>query len=179
MICAMQGVGFRSFSSASTSVLSVPDPRQTKAKWQINCPLQLRQVLRVPEVFWSSRPFKDSHVNPQQRKNICLCPMPEILRRHMITHSGEKVHNCKECGETCGRAGNLKKHMLIHNGQRPHKCTQYDYASSRADDLRDHIKIHSLQKPKQCKWCEYSTIQSSSLTKHILTHSQWREATSL
>ena len=31
MICAMQRVGFRSFSSASTSVLSVPDPRQTKA----------------------------------------------------------------------------------------------------------------------------------------------------
>ena len=41
MICAMQRVGFRSFSSASTSVLSVPDPRKTKAKWQIICPLQL------------------------------------------------------------------------------------------------------------------------------------------
>ena len=47
-----------------------------------------RQDAQVPEVFWSSRPFKDSHVNPQH------CPMPEILRRHMITCSGEKVHNC-------------------------------------------------------------------------------------
>ena len=41
MICAIQRVRIRSFSSASTSVLSVPDPCQTKAKWQKICPLQL------------------------------------------------------------------------------------------------------------------------------------------
>ena len=78
--------------------------------------------------------------------------MPEVLRRHMITHSREKVHNCWECGESYGRA-----ELLIWKGT-------FSFTIG-----RDHIKTHSLKKPKQCKCCKYSTVQLWSLIKHILT----------
>ena len=65
----------------------------------------------------------------------------------MITHTGEKVHKCAECGESFGQAGHLKQHMLVHSGEKPHKCTQCDYTSSRASTLKDHMKTHSLEKP--------------------------------
>ena len=89
----------------------------------------------------------------------------------MITHTGEKVHKCAECGGSFGRAGNLKSHILTQKKETPHKCTQCDYACPEAGNLTWHMKTHSLQKPNECKWCEYSSITKSDLSRHLLTHS--------
>ena len=78
----------------------------------------------------------------------------------MITHTGEKVHKCAECGGSFGRAGNLKSHILTQKKETPHKCTQCDYACPEAGNLRRHMKKHSLQKPNECK--SASTPQSQN-----------------
>ena len=62
----------------------------------------------------------------------------------MITHTGEKVHKCAQCGNSFGEIGDLKRHMLIHSGEKPHKYTQCDYVSALAGTLKDHIKKISL-----------------------------------
>ena len=76
MICAMHGVGFRSFSSASTSVLSVPDPRQTKAKWQILC----TQTQKHRDIF------------TQAQKHICTFTQTNNTQIHMLTQTQTDRH---------------------------------------------------------------------------------------
>ena len=87
----------------------------------------------------------------------------------MITHTGENLHKCAQCGYSFDLAGNLKQHFLIHSGEKPQKCPQCDHASSYAAQLRDHIRTNYFQKPNESKWCDYSSITKSDLTKHVLT----------
>ena len=86
----------------------------------------------------------------------------------MITHTGEKVHKCAECGDSFGQAGTLKRHMLIHSGEKPHKCTQCDYASSQAGNLERHIKTHFLQKPNQSQNQNFLITQSGENECYVL-----------
>ena len=87
----------------------------------------------------------------------------------MITHTGEKVHKCKKCGDSFGQAGSLKRHKLIHSGDNAimqlHKQVILEITSKRTPQKSqiNEIGANFLQLQKR----SYPTS----------SHPQWREAT--
>ena len=49
---------------------------------------------------------------------------PANLQRHMLTHTGEKLHECSECHKKFSRLGNLQRHMLTHAKEKPYECSR-------------------------------------------------------
>ena len=49
---------------------------------------------------------------------------PANLQRHMLTHTGEKLHECSECHNKFSRLGNLQRHMLTHAKEKPYECSK-------------------------------------------------------
>ena len=64
----------------------------------------------------------------------------------MLTHTGERPHQCEKCRKAFARLHNLKCHMLTHTGERPHQCEQCRYKFVQLGDLKVHMLTHSKKK---------------------------------
>ena len=80
------------------------------------------------------------------------------LRRHLKTHSGEKLIKCNQYNYASFYTGTLRRHLKTHSGERLNKCNQRDYASSHASNLRTHLK----------NTCEKSQTNATNVTMSLI-----------
>ena len=50
-----------------------------------------------------------------------------VKNLHLLSHSGDKPHQCNECGKSFIKVGELKKHLCIYSHSLE-KCTTAQYA---------------------------------------------------
>ena len=87
---------------------------------------------------WEKQPHKStySQCNKSFRQS-------QHLTRHLITHTGEKSHNCAQCSKSFTDAGTLKRHLLTHSGEKAHNCLQRSKSFNQAGDLKIRLLTHS------------------------------------
>lgn len=92
------------------------------------------------------------------------------VKTHMKTHTGEKPHHCEICLKKFTEAKSLKRHMLIHTGEKPYQCEYCDKCFNQNSSLQSHRRIHTGEKPFSCDFCDMSFNQKSSLNTHVTKH---------
>ncbi|XP_071037974.1 zinc finger protein 665 [Parasteatoda tepidariorum] len=61
-----------------------------------------------------------------------------MLRRHYLTHTGERPHACGSCGRSFSQKSSLKRHMVTHTGVKPYPCI----LCSKRFSLKQHLLYH-------------------------------------
>lgn len=92
------------------------------------------------------------------------------LRRHRITHTGQKDYICDICQNSFARKFHLDMHMRIHLKIRPHICETCASTFSTSSDLSRHRRIHVDVKNYACVVCERRFKRSSDVIKHMRSH---------
>lgn len=67
----------------------------------------------------------------------------QSLRKHMVTHTGERNYKCHLCSNSYTQKHNLTKHLLVHTGERPYVCRHCPAAYRTSHLLKNHMKRHS------------------------------------
>ena len=97
------------------------------------------------------------------------CNTPSTLERHMYTHSENRPHVCRTCGERFAFEGEYKQHRFKHRRIAAFPCNQCEKRFMRKGELVKHVVVHKniLQK---CPDCDYSSYDPRNLTKHRKSH---------
>ncbi|XP_078123328.1 uncharacterized protein LOC144528549 [Sander vitreus] len=81
----------------------------------------------------------------------------------------KKTFSCSECGRRFDERGHLKRHMMTHTGEKPFSCSECGRRFGQRADLKRHMITHTGEKLFSCSVCKKSFTQSGTLKKHMRT----------
>ena len=89
------------------------------------------------------------------------------MKRHVLTHTGEKKFKCDTCGAAFARKCQLTQHFPIHTREKNYKCQVCGISFLYNSSLNSHILLHTGEKKYKCGVCSVSFLRSCELKKHL------------
>lgn len=114
-------------------------------------------------------------LQPPQMCDICgkALSSSETLRKHKITHTGERPYKCSLCPQAFAQRGTRDDHVRTHTNERPHACPICGKTFIQRTACRVHVKSHNKQHGPMhymCCICNKKLATAGHLKLHIKSH---------
>ncbi|KAF5403297.1 hypothetical protein PHET_03297 [Paragonimus heterotremus] len=119
--------------------------------------------------------FRKSGRRRQRRMHTCehcekQFDRPSLLKRHTLTHTGERPFECRYCSKGFSTRSGVNTHERTHTGQRPYVCRICGRRFAAGSNLIFHKYTHTNTRRHQCAQCPKAFVTPGDLRKHEYTH---------
>ncbi|CAI2734063.1 unnamed protein product [Schistosoma spindalis] len=119
------------------------------------------------EVFTGRRRQRRMHTCEHCDKQF---DRPSLLKRHTLTHTGERPFECKYCSKGFSTRSGVNTHERTHTGQRPYVCRICGRRFAAGSNLIFHKYTHTNTRRHVCSQCPKAFVTPGDLRKHEYTH---------
>ncbi|XP_070546689.1 zinc finger protein 37-like [Ptychodera flava] len=91
-------------------------------------------------------------------------------KKHMLSHTNEKLFQCEVCGKGFKEKATLNRHLKIHSGKKPHLCEVCGKGFGRKEHLKEHEVVHTKLNTFLCDYCGKSFSNKTNLYVHRRQH---------
>ena len=121
------------------------------------------------------RPTKKIFAPGKDKAYVCpTCFKPlgtyQSLKKHMVTHTGERQYSCHLCSNSYTQKHNLTKHLLVHSGEKPFSCEHCGASYRTRHLLKNHMKRHQKNKSGNAGPVLEQTKTSSKLREMLMNN---------
>jgi len=106
-------------------------------------------------------------------------PSPCLEEKENSSDTGKSrgSHKCDFCGKCFYTKWTLKRHVMSHTGEKPHSCDICNKSFASKWQLELHYRVHTGEKPYPCDICSKRFTTKSHLSRHRRTHSNKKSGT--
>merc|ERR1712212_1263647 len=90
------------------------------------------------------------------------------------TSKAKSSFTCSFCGKSFYTKWTLKRHVMSHTGEKPHSCDICCKSFASKWQLELHYRVHTGEKPYPCEICSKRFTTKSHLSRPRRTHSKSR-----
>ncbi|KAL5106282.1 hypothetical protein TcWFU_006325 [Taenia crassiceps] len=113
--------------------------------------------------------------HPQKKDRTCLyCgktfDRPSLLRRHILSHTGERPFPCQYCDKAFSTRSGVNTHERTHTGQKPYVCQTCGRSFAAGSNYIFHVHIHTNTRRHRCDMCPKAFVTPGDLRRHKYSH---------
>ncbi|XP_006629341.2 zinc finger protein 740b [Lepisosteus oculatus] len=112
------------------------------------------------------RESEELQLKKKNRKSGTPCKVVVVDENGDCSLKLQKSFICEHCYRGFRSSYHLKRHVLTHTGEKPFACDVCDMRFIQRYHLERHKRTHSGEKPYQCERCQQSFSRSDRLLRH-------------